>query len=43
MPTGDNPVSVAAADLNGDSKPDLAVTNYDSGTVSLLFNTCSTQ
>ncbi|HKN01701.1 MAG TPA: FG-GAP-like repeat-containing protein, partial [Candidatus Binataceae bacterium] len=31
--------SVAAADLNGDGKPDLIVANEDSGSVSVLLNT----
>ena len=39
---GSNPTWVAAADLDGDFKMDLAVTNYDkdytAGTLSLLFN-----
>jgi hypothetical protein len=39
-PTGDGPDSVAAADLNGDGKPDLAVANKDSDTVSVFFTTC---
>ena len=29
---------VVAADFNGDGKPDLAVTNPDSGTVAVLLN-----
>lgn len=37
--TGDSPISVAMSDLNGDGKPDLAVANLDSDTVSLLLNT----
>ena len=36
---GTNPSSIAIGDLNGDGKPDLAVANYDSGTVSVLLNT----
>src|SRR5438132_5406623 len=34
---GTNPAFVAAADFNGDGKPDLAVTNYGSNTVSILL------
>jgi len=37
--TGTNPVSVAAVDLNGDGKVDLAVANFTGNTVSVLFNT----
>src|SRR5208282_135991 len=37
--TGTQPVSVTAADVNGDGKPDLIVTNYGGNTVSVLLNT----
>jgi FG-GAP-like repeat/PASTA domain len=36
--TGGGPAGVAAADLNGDSEPDLATANYLDGTVSVLLN-----
>jgi hypothetical protein len=35
--TGISPNSVAIGDLNGDGKPDLAVTSYSSSTVSVLL------
>jgi len=37
-PTGSSPYSVAIGDLNGDGKADLAVTNLNSTTVSVLIN-----
>jgi hypothetical protein len=37
--TGAQPHSVAIGDLDGDGKPDLAVSNYASGTVSVYRNT----
>jgi hypothetical protein len=37
--TGAGPFSVAVADFNGDGKPDLAVANSNSNTVSILLNT----
>ncbi|MEZ2232538.1 DUF4347 domain-containing protein, partial [Microcoleus sp.] len=41
--TGAGPNSVSMGDINGDGKPDLAVTNYDSNTlVSILLNTTAT-
>jgi len=39
-PTGASPVSVVAADLNGDGTIDLAVANDQSSTVSVLLNQC---
>jgi ankyrin repeat protein len=37
--TGAKPLSVTLGDLNGDGKPDLAVANNHSNTVSVLLNT----
>ena len=37
-PTGANPYAVAAVDLNGDGKPDLAVVNASSNSVGVLLN-----
>jgi hypothetical protein len=37
--TGASPYSVATADMNGDGKPDLAIANYRSNSVSVLLNT----
>ena len=39
-PTGTQPLSVAAADLNGDGKPDLAAANLGTNTVTVLLNVC---
>ncbi|NJK68259.1 MAG: VCBS repeat-containing protein [Microcoleus sp. SU_5_3] len=40
--TGTQPVSVSIGDFNGDGKPDLAVSNYNSNNVSILLNTTLT-
>jgi VCBS repeat-containing protein len=39
---GNGPSSVAVGDFNGDSKPDLAVANVNSGNVSVLVNSTVT-
>jgi hypothetical protein len=36
--TGGDPVGIVTGDLNGDTEPDLATANLDSGTVSVLLN-----
>ncbi len=40
--TGSQPYSVSITDYNGDGKLDLAVANYNSATVSIFMNTCTT-
>ena len=35
--TGSNPVAIVVADFNGDAKPDLAIANYDSNTLTILL------
>ena len=40
--TGTRPRSVSIGDLNGDGKPDLAVLNQSSRSVSVFFNTTTT-
>lgn len=39
--TGNNPYSIATGDLNGDGKPDIAVSNEVDNTVSVLVNSGS--
>lgn len=38
LSSGNGPVAVAASDLNGDAKPDLAVVNQTDNTVSIFLN-----
>jgi hypothetical protein len=40
FPVGSGPSALAVADLNGDSRLDLAVINTKGGTVSVLLNSC---
>ncbi|MEG4578342.1 FG-GAP-like repeat-containing protein [Microcoleus sp. MON1_C5] len=42
FPTGTKPEFVTIGDLNGDNKPDLAVANESSASVSILLNTTAT-
>ena len=39
FPTGNRPISIAVADVNGDGKLDLAIANVLTNTVSVLLNT----
>jgi hypothetical protein len=39
LATGSGPLSIVAGDFNGDGKPDLAIANGGSATVSVLLNT----
>ncbi len=39
MPTGNRPIGLAVADLNGDGRPDFAVSNYLDGTLSIYTGT----
>lgn len=41
FPSGKHPNSIAVGDLDGDGKVDLALTNFDSNTISILRNTSS--
>ncbi|MEG3960519.1 FG-GAP-like repeat-containing protein, partial [Microcoleus sp. herbarium2] len=42
FPTGNNAFGLSIGDINGDGKPDLAVTNINSNNVSILLNTTTT-
>jgi FG-GAP-like repeat/Abnormal spindle-like microcephaly-assoc'd, ASPM-SPD-2-Hydin len=37
LPTGREPITVVTADFNGDGRQDLAVTNFEDGTVSIFL------
>ena len=37
LETGRRPLAIASADFNGDSSPDLAVSNFDDGSVTILL------
>jgi hypothetical protein len=39
--TGADPFSIAIADIDGDGKPDIAVTNFHSNTISIFRNTAN--
>lgn len=41
-PTGNNPFGISIADFNNDGKPDVAVINLSSNTISILSNTSTT-
>jgi hypothetical protein len=38
IPVGESPLAIVSADINGDGKPDLIVTNYMDSTISVLLN-----
>lgn len=42
VPAGDGPFSLAAPDVNGDGRPDLAVANYHASNVAILLNATPT-
>ncbi|HTY11212.1 MAG TPA: VCBS repeat-containing protein [Bacteroidota bacterium] len=41
VPTEERPISLFVADFNGDGRPDLAVANYKSNSISVFLNTTS--